>query len=71
MTERPLPTEDRTVSDVAYFMIRVERAVGKQGRTLAGTIERLGTGEKQPFHDGRELVRLVVGWSGGLPESPG
>ncbi len=65
MTERPPSTDDRTVTDVAYFMIRVEGAVGKHGRTLTGMIERLGTEEKQRFRDGDELLRLVARWPGG------
>ncbi len=62
MPEQPPLTDDRKVTDVSYFMIRVERAVGKHRQILGGTIERLGTGEKQRFDDGNDLLRLVATW---------
>jgi hypothetical protein len=65
MSEEPPPTDDRNATDVAYFMIRVERGVGKYSRRVAGTVERLGTGEKQRFQDGDELLRFVAARPGG------
>ena len=62
MSEQPPLTDDRTVTDVSYFMIRVERSVGKHRLILGGTIERLGSGERQRFEDGYDLLRLVATW---------
>lgn len=58
-------------SSSAYFMVRVQRAVGADGDgaeslgapALFGQVERLGTGEKQRFVTGDELLRLVDVWT--------
>jgi hypothetical protein len=52
----------------AYFMIRVRRnGQDAPPAAIAGIIERLGSGEKQEFDGGDELLRLVAGWSDGSP----
>lgn len=51
-----------------YYMVRVARpAAGATpaAPALSGLVERLGTGEKHPFADVAELVRLIT--AGSLP----
>jgi hypothetical protein len=44
-----------------YFMLRVFRA--EEGpQSIAGQVERLGTGEKRRFETGGELLALVTRW---------
>jgi hypothetical protein len=51
-----------------YFMLRLHRpaarpeAAGADGLPLAGTVERLGTGDKRTFADAVELTRLMDDW---------
>ncbi|MBA3316876.1 MAG: hypothetical protein H0T50_02155 [Gemmatimonadales bacterium] len=44
-----------------YFMLRVVRRE-QSSPSIAGQVERLGTGEKRRFESGRELLALVTGW---------
>ncbi len=51
-----------------YYMIRIRHSPAEpQPEPLAGVVERLGLGEKQSFADGEELLRLLRGWTEGLP----
>lgn len=59
------------VMSYAYFMVRLQYALGKERPVLAGAIERLGTGEKQRFHTGEELLGLLSAWPGGPREPSG
>lgn len=43
-----------------YFMIRVARSMNDPDK-LSGLLERLGSGEKQSFDTGEQLVQLVGG----------
>ena len=61
MRARPGDDTDRP-SSYAYFVIRVQRAAGQLPPPLAGIIEQLGTGEKQIFASGQELLDLVTAW---------
>ena len=52
----------------SYYMIRIRHSPAEdRPEPLAGVVERLGAGEKQNFADGAELLRLLSGWSEGLP----
>jgi hypothetical protein len=53
-----MPEED---SGFAYFMLRV-RWPSESPETVSGTLELLGTGEKQAFRRGDELLYLLSGW---------
>jgi hypothetical protein len=44
-----------------YFMLRVFRAE-ERPQSIAGQVERLGTGEKCRFETGGELLALVTRW---------
>jgi hypothetical protein len=44
-----------------YFMLRVFRAE-EDSHSIAGQVERLGTGEKCRFESGGELLALVTRW---------
>jgi len=44
-----------------YFMLRVFRAEGYP-QSIAGQVERLGTGEKRRFETAGELLALVTRW---------
>lgn len=50
---------------VEHFMIRVLLPDDPEGREVSGLVERLGTGEKQPFATGADLLRLVAAWPDG------
>lgn len=52
-------------ASVAHFMIRVTLPDDPGGAEVSGLVERLGTGEKQPFATGAELLRLVAAWPDG------
>jgi hypothetical protein len=49
----------------SYYMIRIRHspAEDRLEPLLAGVVERLGSGEKQNFADGAELLRLLSGWT--------
>ncbi len=50
------------MGEFAYFMIRVRRDPGEGLlAAISGVLEHLGTGEKQSFASGEELLRLVSG----------
>lgn len=53
------PTSSRPV---AHFMIRVTLPDDSGMGEVSGLVERLGTGEKQPFTSGEHLLRLVRDW---------
>lgn len=59
------PAESETPIDPAgqfeYFMLRVFRAE-KCSQSIAGQVERLGTGEKRRFETAGELLALVTRW---------
>ncbi len=44
-----------------YFMLRVFRAE-EYPQSIAGLVERLGTGEKRRFETAGELLALVTRW---------
>lgn len=53
---------EQKVDGYAYFMIRISRETVAASRlTLSGVVERLGTGEKQTFASGHELLRFMSG----------
>jgi hypothetical protein len=60
-----MPAEPETPIDPAgqfeYFMLRVFRAE-ECPQSIAGQVERLGTGEKRRFETGGELLALVTRW---------
>ena len=56
MTE---PEEDIPDTGFAYFMIRIPRTLPDHGVALHGVVERLGSGEKQRFGSGEQLIRLL------------
>jgi hypothetical protein len=45
-----------------YFMVRLSRSAGS-GDRVSGLVERLGSGVKQRFDSGEQLVQLVSSWS--------
>jgi hypothetical protein len=52
----------------SYYMIRIRHSPTEdRPDPLAGVVERLGSGEKQHFGDGDELLRLLSGWVEGPP----
>jgi hypothetical protein len=51
----PIPTFD-------YFVVRLNRTDPNRTR-ITGLVERLGSGEKQPFDTAEHLVRLISGWT--------
>jgi len=58
------PREDATGGErFAYFMVRVHVRVPAEPATIAGVVERLGTGRKSAFPDGPGLLRLLTEWS--------
>ena len=52
-----------------YYMIRIQRAPAQSQPEppLAGVVERLGSGEKQSFGDGTELLRMLNDWTDSAP----
>jgi hypothetical protein len=52
-----------------YFMIRIQRSPTQERPEppLAGVVERLTSGEKQCFGDGKELLRMLNEWTDGAP----
>ncbi len=60
-----MPAESETPVDPAgqfeYFMLRVFRAE-QCPQSIAGQVERLGTGEKRRFESAGELLALVTLW---------
>jgi hypothetical protein len=52
----------------SYYMIRIRHSSAPEPRqeALTGIVERLGSGEKQNFADGEELLRLLTEWTDGL-----
>ena len=57
------------MDEFSYYMVRIRHspAEDRPEDPLAGVVERLGSGEKQKFADGGELLRLLTGWTEGLP----
>jgi hypothetical protein len=51
----PIPTFD-------YFVVRLNRT-GANPNRITGLVERLGSGEKQPFHTAEHLTRLIATWT--------
>jgi hypothetical protein len=58
-------TGDGAPERFEYFMVRMTRSVHRPS-SIAGLIERLGSGEKRSFETGEQLLRLV---GGGFPLS--
>lgn len=58
-TTTPPSGEIDTAPHFAYYMIRVHRPASEGTSALAGTVEYLATGEKQPFATAEELVRFI------------
>ncbi len=52
----------------AYFMVRLQRPAAGGDTTLAGVVERLGTGEKREFASAAELYDLLELWSAAAEE---
>jgi hypothetical protein len=50
----PIPSFD-------YFVVRLHRT-GPPDR-ITGMVERLGSGEKQPFDTAEDLTRLICTWT--------
>jgi hypothetical protein len=50
----PIPSFD-------YFVVRLHRT-GPTPDRIAGMVERLGSGEKQPFDTAEDLTRLLSTW---------
>ena len=44
-----------------YFVVRLNRTDPTPDR-ITGLVERLGSGEKQPFETAEHLTRLLSGW---------
>jgi hypothetical protein len=60
----PIPSFD-------YFVVRLNRTESSTDR-ITGLVERLGSGEKQPFATAEHLVRLLSSWTpSGYGEAPG
>lgn len=59
------PAEPENQMDPAgqfeYFMLRLFRAE-ERPQSIAGQVERLGTGEKRRFETAAELLALVTQW---------
>jgi hypothetical protein len=59
------PAEPEDLADplgqFEYFMLRVFRAE-EHPQSIAGQVERLGTGEKRRFETAGELLALVSQW---------
>jgi hypothetical protein len=51
----PIPTFD-------YFVVRLNRTDPNPNR-ITGLVERLGSGEKQPFDTAEHLARLISSWT--------
>lgn len=51
----PIPTFD-------YFVVRLNRTDPNPQR-ITGLVERLGSGEKQPFDTAEHLTRLLSTWT--------
>lgn len=51
----PIPTFD-------YFVVRLNRSDANAQR-IRGLVERLGSGEKQPFDTAEHLTRLLSAWT--------
>lgn len=66
MAERRGPDEEARALGFAYFMIRLHHPAGEAPGALSGTVERLGSGEKQAFRSGAELVELLSSWPGAV-----
>ncbi|HEX5436537.1 MAG TPA: hypothetical protein VFW98_05240 [Gemmatimonadaceae bacterium] len=56
--DSPNDSKEQEERVVAYFMLRV-RQHRDDPTSLSGIIERLGTGTKQSFENGDELIRLL------------
>lgn len=56
---------------VAYFLIRLQPPPAEDPRSVAGMVERMGTGEKRGFQSGEELLHLLTAWWEKPPRSSG
>lgn len=54
----------------AYYVVRLRVNVPDEGASIAGVVERLGTGRKHSFQEGQELLRLLVDWSDAPSKMP-
>jgi hypothetical protein len=54
----------------AYYVVRVRVNVPDEAASVAGVVERLGTGRKRSFQEGQELLRLLVDWSDAPSKMP-
>jgi len=58
------PRDDANGGDhFAYFMVRIRVQAPGEPANVAGVVERLGTGRKHSFPDGKELLRVLADWS--------
>ncbi len=46
----------------AYYVVRVRVSAPDEPFSVAGVVERLGTGRKHSFQEGQELLRLLADW---------
>lgn len=46
----------------AYYVVRVRVSAPDEPSSVAGVVERLGTGRKHSFQEGQELLRLLADW---------
>jgi len=62
MMSTPVETAESRALGFDYFMLRVEREPEADSSGPNGTIERLGTGDKQEFAGVSHLLQLLTGW---------
>lgn len=52
-------TVTRKSIDTGSYLVHVYRNAGDAHGSLAGTVERLGNGERKAFHSAAELLQLL------------
>lgn len=57
------PPSSARAPGIGYFVVRVRRMPGTALGDVTGIVERLGTGEKRPFLNSRELTSIIEEWS--------
>lgn len=55
--------DEVTSGHFAYFTVRLRVPGPGEAASLAGVVERLGTGRKRSFSDGQQLLCLLAEWS--------
>jgi len=64
---QPRPEDERSSERFTYFLIRIHSG-GESSENLTGTMERLGSGRKQPFSGADELLGLLSDYPDVLPK---